>query len=407
MQVKVAVNGGTATIDIPDSIASGMSEAELTQWISQNVDRNNTRAGSIIPMADPAPYPVTPHQMGPQASPVPTAQELADAGQVDVNHFFNPDPRNGGVTPSAPEEGHTGFMRKIPGLATNFGSLMMENPLIPPVIGGIGASIAGSQMFREGSVTPSNSTFQPKAWYNPKRYFGGGNPDTLRGAPPVINKFISTSPSGLVPGAPMPPEVAAQAGVTGANPTYNQAGAAMQNKINTIKHTKDFAKNYGIKLPDVEAKVNAGNFNGALDDINKAITDHQKTTFGKFGDKIKLNYQQGGVGQVASKVGDKAFKATKNLPTNALTATGNLLNKNWPTRIAGGGTAAFLLADAINSVRHIGHEDHLEEQAEEAKKYRKFAEDNAMRMGVDSEELEAIKRLHADPETRHLLYQHQ
>jgi hypothetical protein len=179
----------------------------------------------------------------------------------------------------------------------------------------------------------------------------------------------------------------------------------MQNKLSLIAHSADFAKNYGIKLPDVEAKIKAGDMDGALDDIYKAIEDHQKTNFSKIGEKISSNYKQGGAKQVAQKAGQKALDATKNLPKNAITATGNLLNKNALTRGVGGALAGGLLTDAAISLSNIGHEDALEKQQKQAKEYRKFAEDKGFMLDANSEELEAIKRLHANPETRHLLYQ--
>ena len=404
MQVKVAVNGGVAIIDVPDSIASSMSEAELTQWIAQNVDRSKTRAGTIIPMADPSPYPVQQYQTpSPSPAPAPTA------GKEDVYGYMNPSALTGYETPLPPEQGYTGFMRQVPGLIMDGGALLTSNPLYAGLAGGLGTTIAGSKLLREGSVTPltpseAGQKYRDMSKYNPRKMFMA-DPDALRGGKAVIDQFNKTAPTGLLPGSPMPPEVAQQFGVTGANPTYNQAGADMQNKLNLIAHSADFAKNYGIKLPDVEAKIKAGDMDGALDDIYKAIEEHQKTNFSKIGEKISSNYKQGGVKQVAKKAGQKTLDATKNLPKNAITATGNLLNKNALTRGAGGALAAGIITDAVTSLKNIGLEDALEEQANQAKEYRKFAEDKGYMLDANSEELEAIKRLHANPETRHLLYQ--
>lgn len=399
MQVNVAVKGGTAIIDIPDSVANKMTEAELTQWISQNVDRDNTRAGSIIPMADPAPYPIQPYNM-PTASPAPAPTP----GQEDVYEMFN-----SGVTPLAPEQGNTGFIRQVPGAIMDYGALLGDSRIAQGVLGAGTLGLVGSKFLREGSVTPltpskEGQKYRDMKGYNPKKMIMA-DPDALRGAQPVIDKFISTSPNSVFAGASMPPEVAAQAGVAGANPAYTANGAIAQNKINMITHAHDFAKNYGIKLPDVEAKINAGDFDGALDDISKAITDHQKTNFSKIGDKISSNYKQGGAKQVAQKTGKKALEATKNLPKNALTATGNLLNKNLGTRLLGGLGGGVILGDIATSLSNIGHEDALEEQQKQAKELRNFAEDRAYSLGVDSEELKLIREMHANPKTRHLLYQ--
>lgn len=400
MQIRVAVNGGEAIIDIPDSVANGMTEAQLTQWISQNVDRDNTRAGSIIPIANPAPLPIQPYNM-PLPKPAPTPPE----GQEDVYELFNSD-----VTPLPPEQPfYTGLMRQVPGYIMDGGSLLTSNPLSAGLAAGTAAAIGGSRFLREGSVTPltpseAGQKYRDMKGYNPRKMLMA-DPDALRGVQPVIDQFNKTAPTGLLPGSAMPPEVAQQFGVTGANPTYNQAGADMQNKLNLIAHSADFAKNYGIKLPDVEAKIKAGDMDGALNDIYKAIEDHQKTSFGKIGEKISSNYKQGGVKQVAQKTGKKALDATKNLPKNALTATGNLLNKNAWTRFGGAALAGGLINDAIISAKNIGREDALEEQANQAKELRNFAEDRAYSLGVDSEELKLIREMHANPKTRHLLYQ--
>ncbi len=404
MQVRVAVNGGEAIIDIPDSVASNMSEAQLTQWIAQNVDRSKTRAGTIIPMADPSPYPVQQYQT-PVAGPAPAPT----AGQEDVYEMFNSD-----VTPLPPEQGYTGFMRQVPGLIMDGGSLLTSNPLYAGLAGGTAATIGGSKFLREGSVTPltpseAGQKYRKMHPLSPKKMFMA-DPDALRGAQPVIDQFNKTAPTGLLPGAPIPEGTQVKPGFFNVGfedsaVTYNQAGADMQNKLNLIAHSADFAKNYGIKLPDVEAKIKAGDMDGALNDIYKAIEDHQKTSFGKIGEKISSNYKQGGAKQVAQKAGQKALDATKNLPKNAITATGNLLNKNALTRGAGGALAVGLISDAATSLKNIGREDALEEQAKQAKELRKFAEDRAYSLGVDSEELKLIREMHANPKTRHLLYQ--
>ena len=396
MQVKVQVKGGTAIVDIPDSMAN-MPEAEFKRWIEQNIDRDNTRPGTIIPMADPAPMAIQPHN-----TPYPTpANTPVPAGQVDVEHFFQPHELNNFTTPLPPESEYTGYMRQVPGAILNAPGYIIDNPLTAATAGALLTGVGGARAFREGSVTPANSNYQPPKWYNPKRYFGGGNPDTLRGTQPVIDQFNRTAPATLLPTQPNPANPWSTSSPRPPSPT-----GMVQNQVNLIVHAQDFAKNYGIKFPDsVDSKIKTGDFTGALDDIYKAIDEHQKTAFSKTLDKIQKNYQQGGAKQVAQKVGQKALEGTKNLPRNAVTAGANLLNKGWGTRTVGGAGLGLILADAATSLANIGHEDYLEESAEEAKKYRDFVKDQGWRVDANSEEYEAIKRLHANPETRHLLFQ--
>jgi hypothetical protein len=403
-EIPVKVNGGQAFIDVPNSILTNdkdKNDAIISNYIAEleaggQFDRNSTRAGTRIVIGDSTPMTAPQHNYNypPADGPVP-------AGRYDVNYMLNPDQRD-----LIPESGYEGLIGpailNIPGAA----EYIVDNPLLPPVLGGLATGTAASQFFRGSSFSPIADAPYP-ADPDPRsriqKLTFAQNPNVLRGTDQVMERFNALTPDMVRPGDAIPEGQLVKpgqfnVGFEDSAVTYNVAGAGERNKALMIKHIDDFATTYGIKLPDVTDKINAGDLDGALADVTQAVDNHQKSTFSKAIDKLSKNYNEGGVKQVAKKTGAKL----KDVPKNALNAT---LDAGKVRAGVAGGLGVGVAGDILYSLANLGEGAEREAQLQEAQRLREFSEAQSNYLIPDTEELEALKRLYNNPETRWMLQQ--